>query len=94
MCILSPHDMVQAWVGQNVSLCNVCETIFFAPPCVADGQRDAGRRGQTMASAAVSSHGDLASGAAMRLSIKAGRALDAQEAVPHLFGEGRPSNAD
>ena len=49
--------MVQAWVGQNVSLCNVCETIFFAPPCVADGHRDAGRRGHTMTSAAVSWHG-------------------------------------
>ena len=24
------EELVQAWVGQNVSLCNVCETIFFA----------------------------------------------------------------
>ena len=33
-------------------------------------------------------------GHVMRLSFKAGRALDAQEAVPVLFGDGRPSNAD
>ena len=31
---------------------------------------------------------------AMTLRIKAGRALDAQEAVPDLFGDGRPSNAE
>ena len=49
--------MVQAWVGQNVSLCNVCETIFFAPPCGAIQGQDPGRRGHTMASAAVSWHG-------------------------------------
>ena len=35
-----------------------------------------------------------ASGHAMTLRFKAGRALDAQEAVPDLFGDGRPSNAD
>ena len=35
-----------------------------------------------------------ASGLAMTLRFKAGRALDAQEAVPDLFGDGRPSNAD
>ena len=52
------QELVQAWVGQNVLDCNVFKTIFFAPPCVADGGRDAGRRGHTMASAAVSSHGD------------------------------------
>ena len=28
----------------------------------------------------------------MTLGFKAGRALDAQEAVPDLFGDGRPSN--
>ena len=33
-------------------------------------------------------------GRVMRLSFKAGRALDAQEAVPEHFGDGRPSNAD
>ena len=47
---------MQAWVGQNVLGCNVFKTIFFASPCVADGHCDAGRRGHTMASAAVSSH--------------------------------------
>ena len=52
------RELVQAWVGQNVLHCNVFKTIFFAPPCVADGRHDAGRRGHTMASAAVSSHGD------------------------------------
>ena len=36
----------------------------------------------------------VASGHAMTLRFKAGRALDAQEAVPDLFGDGRPSNAD
>ena len=36
----------------------------------------------------------VASGHAMTLRFKAGRALDAQEAVPELFGDGRPSNAD
>ena len=35
-----------------------------------------------------------ASGAAMRLSIKAGRALDAQEASFQHDSDGRPSNAD
>ena len=42
------------------------------------------------------SHGmAVASGHAMKLRFKAGRALDAQEAVgPDLFGDGRPSNAD
>ena len=50
-------EVVQAWVGQNVLHCNVFKTIFFAPPCVADRQRDAGRRGHTMASAAVSWRG-------------------------------------
>ena len=41
------------------------------------------------------SHG-MAAGSdhAMRLSIKAGRALDAQEAGLEHFGDGRPSNAD
>ena len=41
------------------------------------------------------SHG-MAAGSdhAMTLRIKAGRALDAQEAGPDLFGDGRPSNAD
>ena len=52
-----PDELVQAWVGQNVLECNVFKTIFFAPPCVADGHCDAGRRGHTMASAAVSSRG-------------------------------------
>ena len=33
-------------------------------------------------------------GRVITLSFKAGRALDAQEAVPDLFGDGRPSNAD
>ena len=50
--------MVQAWVGQNVLRCNVFKTIFFAPPCVADGARDAAHRGHPMASAAVLPHGD------------------------------------
>ena len=41
------------------------------------------------------SHGvAVASGHAMTLRFKAGRALDAQEAGPDLFGDGRPSNAD
>ena len=31
---------------------------------------------------------------AVTLRFKAGRALDAQEAVLDLFGDGRPSNAD
>ena len=34
--LLFTSELVQAWVGQNVSLFNVCETTFFAPPCVAD----------------------------------------------------------
>ena len=33
-------------------------------------------------------------GRVITLRFKAGRALDAQEAVPHLFCGGRPSNAD
>ena len=33
-------------------------------------------------------------GHVITLRFKAGRALDAQEAVPVLFGDGRPSNAD
>ena len=36
----------------------------------------------------------VALGHAMTLRFKAGRALDAQEAVPDLVGDGRPSNAD
>ena len=35
-----------------------------------------------------------ASDRVMTLRFKAGRALDAQEAVPVHFGDGRPSNAD
>ena len=36
----------------------------------------------------------VALGHVMRLRFKAGRALDAQEAGPDHFGDGRPSNAD
>ena len=36
----------------------------------------------------------VALGHVMRLSFKAGRALDAQEAGLEHFGDGRPSNAD
>ena len=57
MHLRARNELVQAWVGQNVLECNVFKTIFFAPPCVADGHCDAGRRGHTMASAAVSWHG-------------------------------------
>ena len=48
---------MQAWVGQNVLHCNVFKTIFFAPPCVAIPGQEPGRRGHTMASAAVSWRG-------------------------------------
>ena len=41
------------------------------------------------------SHGEaVGSDHAMRLSIKAGRALDAQETAVHHNSDGRPSNAD
>ena len=47
-----------------------------------------------MASAVVFNRVATAPDHAVTLRFKAGRALDAQEAGPDHFGDGRPSNAD
>ena len=84
---------MQAWVGQNVLHCNVFKTIFAIRPI--SPLQAAMLAAEATPWLQPRCHGvAVASGHAMTLRFKAGRALDAQEAVPDLFGDGRPSNAD
>ena len=89
----SLKGVVHAWVIHRVLECNEFKTIFAIRPL--SPMRDA-----ALAAEATPWHQPLsyntaaASGRVITLRFKAGRALDAQEAVPDLFGDGRPSNAD
>ena len=84
---------MHAWVRQIVLKCDDFKTLF------AIGPFSRSRAAMLAAEATpwlqpLSYHVAVALGHVMTLRFKAGRALDAQEAGPVLFCDGRPSNAD
>ena len=77
-------EVVQAWVGQNVLHCNVFKTIFAIRPI--SPIRDKNLAAEATPWLQPRCHREAAaSGHAMTLRFKAGRALDAQEAVLDHF---------
>ena len=85
--------MVHAWVKQIVLKCDDFKTLFAIGPF--SRSRDKNLAAEATPWLQPRCHRmAVASGHAMTLRFKAGRALDAQEAVPGLFCAGRPSNAD
>ena len=85
--------MLHAWVGQIVLKCNDFKTLFAIRPF--SRSRDKNLAAEATPWLQPRCHRvAVASGHAMTLRFKAGRALDAQEADTRLFGDGRPSNAD
>ena len=85
--------VVHAWVRHRVLKCNDFKPIFAIRPFSPMGPAMLAAEATPWLQP-LSHDMAVASGRVMRLSIKAGRALDAQEARPHLFCAGRPSNAD
>ena len=85
--------LLHAWVGQIVLKCNDFKTLFAIRPI--SPMDSAMLAAEAKPWLQPRSHGRAAgSDHAMRLSIKAGRALDAQETAVHHDSDGRPSNAD
>ena len=84
---------MHAWVIHRVLECNEFKTIFairpFSPIEAAMLAAEA-----TPWLQPLSYNLAAALGRVITLRFKAGRALDAQEAVLEHFGDGRPSNAD
>ena len=76
--------MVHAWVIHRVLKCNEFKTIFAIRPI--SPMEDKNLAAEATPWLQPRCHGmAAASGHAMTLRFKAGRALDAQEAVPDLF---------
>ena len=84
---------MHAWVRHRVLKCNDFKTLFAIRPI-------SPMRAAMLAAEATPwllprcYRKATASDHAVTLRFKAGRALDAQEAGPRLFCDGRPSNAD
>ena len=90
---LGPPGVVHARVTHRVLLCNEIQTLFairpFSPmqPAMLAAEATPWLQPRCHGMAAASGH-------AMTLRFKAGRALDAQETAVHHNSDGRPSNAD
>ena len=87
------RGLVHAWVGQIVLKCDNFKTLFAIRPF--SPIEDAMLAAEATPWLQPLSH-DMAAalGHVMTLRFKAGRALDAQEAVLDHFSHGCPSNAD
>ena len=85
---------MHAWVIHRVLECNEFKTIFAIRPISPSRDKNLAAEATPIWLQPRCHRVAAASGLAMTLRFKAGRALDAQEAVPDLFGDGRPSNAD
>ena len=84
---------MHAWVKQIVLKCDDFKTLFAIRPI--SPIQAAMLAAEATPWLQPRSHGvAVASGHAMTLRFKAGRALDTQEAGLEHFGDGRPSNAD
>ena len=87
------YGLLHAWVGQIVLKCNDFKTIFAIRPI--SPIKDAMLAAEATPWLQPLSYNLAAAlGHVITLRFKAGRALDAQEAVLDHFGDGRPSNAD